>query len=154
MCLVSLSERLSADLAECPGNNHYDLRTLFSSPFISLFLDPPPPRPSPLPCIDLLLVVCYSTISTDIYVCSWRSPVPIIVLSDRYGQCFNTSLLKKNGILNRHALSQHSLPCPPPPLQELVTRNDERTASVHSQGVSIQFEPWKYCKWFNYVYNS
>lgn len=64
----------------------------------------------PLPCIDLLLVVSYSTISTDIYVCSCWSPVPIKGLSDRQGQCFNTSLLRKNVIFKRHVFSQHFHP--------------------------------------------
>lgn len=63
-----------------------------------------------VPCIDLLLVVPYSSIHTVIYVCSCWSPFLIMGLSARYGQCFNATLQrkkKKKVIFRRHILTQH-----------------------------------------------
>lgn len=61
-----------------------------------------------VPCIDLLLVVPYSSIHTVIYVCSCWSPFLIMGLSDRYGQCFNATLQrkkKKSNIQETHPYS-------------------------------------------------
>lgn len=74
----------------------------------SLSLPPPLSLSLILPYIDLVLFVSYSTIPTDIYVCSCRSPVPIMGLSDRHGQCFNTSVLRRNVIFKRRVSTSTS----------------------------------------------
>lgn len=78
---------------EKPEYDTYIYRERKSVVLVSIPAKPPPlplPLSSSMPaCIDLLLVVSYSP---DIYVCSCWSLVPIMCLSDRSGQCFNTSL--------------------------------------------------------------
>lgn len=94
---------------ECPGSTTLTIYGLLPM-ILSLSHSLSSPLSLSVPFIDLLLVVSYSSISTDIYVCSCWSPVPIMGLSDRHGQCFNTSLLRKNVIFKRHVLSQHFHP--------------------------------------------